>query len=184
LGEEEIMKSLLIACLLLGLVIVVVGQKAPDTPKNKLAAADTANAKTDTMKAADTTRATKEIVKKAAGETYVSPDRGIGPIKEIKLGPVDSALVPQGQTLFKANCVVCHDLDQKKIGPPLRDVTRRRPPEFIMNMILNSAEMEEKDPEVKKLIAQYNAYMSVQALTKDQARALLEYLRSVTVQKK
>ncbi len=112
-----------------------------------------------------------------AKSTYISPDKGIGPIKEIKLGPIDTSLVSKGQAFFQGQCVTCHQLDKKKIGPPLRTVTKDRPPEFIMNMLLNTDQMEKKDPEVKKLIAQYGTYMSVLDIKQEQARQLLEYLR-------
>ncbi len=73
-------------------------------------------------------------------------------------------------------------LDSTKIGPPLRPVTTQRPPEFIMNMLLNTDQMEKKDPEVKKMISQYGTFMTVQSLTQDQARALLEFLRQAATQ--
>ncbi len=105
-------------------------------------------------------------------------DKGIGPIKEVKLGPIDEKLVAQGEKLFAAKCTVCHQLDTKKIGPTLRDVTKQETPEFIMNMMLNTDQMERKNPHVKKLIAQYQTYMTILDLSQDDARALLEYLRS------
>jgi mono/diheme cytochrome c family protein len=105
-------------------------------------------------------------------------DKGIGPIKEVKLGPIDAKLVKQGKTLFDANCTACHLLDEKKIGPPLRHVTHEHAPEFIMNMILNPVEMQKKNPEIMELVEEYGVLMSDLHLKKDQARAILEYLRS------
>jgi len=110
--------------------------------------------------------------------SYISPDKGIGPIKEMKLGKIDPTMAEKGERLFKNQCVTCHMLDKKKLGPPLRSVTKDRPPEFIMNMILNTDQMEKKDPEVKKLIAQYQVYMTPLPLKQEQAKLLLEYLRS------
>jgi mono/diheme cytochrome c family protein len=108
-----------------------------------------------------------------------SQDKGIGPVKELKLGPVDKKLAAQGQQLFSAKCVACHSLDQKIIGPPLRNVTKTRTPEYIMNMILNPANMEKGDPVTKELHKKYIATpMTDQGLTQDQARSILEYLRS------
>ncbi len=152
----------------------------PKTAPDTLKSGKTVEAKADTMK--KEVKETKEAQETKPAET--PQDKGIGPIKEMKPGPLDQNLASTGQTLFKANCVVCHELDKKKVGPPLRDVTVRRTPEYVMNMILNFAEMEKKDPEVKKLIKEYNAYMSVQTLTQDQARALLEYLRSAATEEK
>ena len=106
-------------------------------------------------------------------------DKGIGPVKELKLGPVDKKLAGAGQQIFSAKCVACHSLDQQIIGPPLRNVTKRRAPEYIMNMILNPATMEKEDPVTKDLHKKYIATpMTDQGFTQDQARSLLEYLRS------
>ncbi len=107
-------------------------------------------------------------------------DKGIGPIKEVKLGPIDDKLVARGEKLFTDKCTVCHLMDTKKIGPPLRDVAKQQTPEFIMNMMLNTDGMEKKDAYVKKLISQYQTYMTILDLSNDDARALLEYLRSST----
>ena len=128
-------------------------------------------------------KATRETSKAGDKPTYVSPDKGIGPIKEIKLGPIDSTMAARGQELFGSKCVTCHLLDKKKLGPPLRNVVDQRPPEFIMNMMLNTDEMEKKDDQVKKLINQYMVYMTPQELTQKQARDLLEYLRLANAEK-
>jgi cytochrome c len=118
--------------------------------------------------------------------TYQQPtplqtrDKGVGPIKELKLEPVNQKLVNDGKGLFTAKCTLCHSLDQKIIGPPLRKVTSTRSPEYIMNMILNPTNMEKEDPIVKELHKNYLATpMTDQSFTQAQARALLEYLRSV-----
>lgn len=106
-------------------------------------------------------------------------DKGKGPVKDLKLGPIDKKLVAQGQQLFSAKCVACHSLDQKIIGPPLRNVTKTRTPEYVMNMILNPTNMEKSDPVTKELHKNYLATpMTDQGFTQDQARSILEYLRS------
>jgi len=114
---------------------------------------------------------------KKSSET-ATPDKGIGPIKEVKLGPLNDTLAAKGKQIFTQKCTVCHLLNKKKIGPPLHNITNVETPEFIMNMILNADEMEKKDPKVKKLVSQLQTYMSVSDLTEADARAVLEYLRS------
>lgn len=106
-------------------------------------------------------------------------DYGIGPIKEIKLGPIDPKLVPKGRDLFNNKCLLCHELDQKKIGPPLRNITKTRTPEYIMNLLLNTVQMQKEDPVVKDLITTYKVPMTPPGFTNDQVRMVLEYLRSV-----
>lgn len=106
-------------------------------------------------------------------------DYGIGPVKEIKLGPVDTKMAEKGHVLFNNKCMLCHDLDQKKIGPPIRNITKTRTPEYIMNLLLNTVQMQKEDPEVKELIAVYKVPMTPPDFTPDQARSVLEYLRSI-----
>jgi mono/diheme cytochrome c family protein len=106
-------------------------------------------------------------------------DKGIGPIKEVQLGPIDQNLVKKGKEIFDSKCATCHKLEEKYVGPPLKGVTKRRKPEWIMNMILNPTEMEQKDPIAKQLLSEYLTQMTFQNVSQEEARALLEYLRSV-----
>lgn len=108
-----------------------------------------------------------------------SSDKGIGPITEVKLGPIDQNLVKRGKEIFDSKCASCHKLEEKYVGPPLKGVTKRRKPEWIMNMILNPSEMEQKDPVAKQLLSEYLTQMTFQNVSQDDARAILEYLRSV-----
>ena len=65
-------------------------------------------------------------------------EKGIGPITQVQLAEdVDDALARTGEQVFQAKCSACHKLNERYIGPPLFDVTSRRAPEYIMNMILN-----------------------------------------------
>ena len=48
-----------------------------------------------------------------------------------------------------------------------------------MNYLLNTTEMQKKDPILKKLVDEYKVIMPDQQLTKDDARSVLEYFRSV-----
>jgi mono/diheme cytochrome c family protein len=109
-------------------------------------------------------------------------DKGVGPIKQIKLGPIDPALAKAGQKIFEQRCSACHKLDQRYVGPPLRNVANRMEPEWIMNMILNSSGMLATDPNAKKLLGEYFTPMSVSGITEDQARSILEYLRQAAVE--
>lgn len=107
-------------------------------------------------------------------------ENGVGPVKQkLELGPIDPKLVKKGEEIFNTKCVACHKLDERYVGPAQRDVIKRRTPEFIMNMMLNPQEMQEKHPVVKKLLAEYMTQMTNQNLSFDDARALLEYFREV-----
>lgn len=105
-------------------------------------------------------------------------DKGVGPIKEVTLGPIDKKLVSAGAKIFNSKCIACHQLDTKLVGPPLRNITKKNTPEFIMNYLLNTTEMQKKDPLLIKLVDEYKIIMPDQQLTKDDARSVLEYFRS------
>ena len=103
---------------------------------------------------------------------------GIGPVtEELGISGIDSALVAEGEQLFRRQCASCHKLDERLVGPALRDVANRRSPEYMMNMILNPAEMVQRHPEARKLLAQHLTVMTYQGVTVEQARALVEFLR-------
>jgi cytochrome c551/c552 len=106
-------------------------------------------------------------------------EHGIGPVKEpIELGPLDAAMAATGKTVFEAKCTACHKMDTLYIGPALGEVTTRRSGAFIMNMILNPQEMVERHPVAKQMLAERMSFMANQGLTRDEARAVLEYLRT------
>lgn len=115
----------------------------------------------------------------AAALTEFELEHGIGPVKTaVELGPVDQALVTQGKAAFEARCTACHKLSEKYVGPELGEVTTRRSPTYIMNMILNPQEMIERHPVAKKLLAEHMTYMANQGASQDEARAIVEYLRT------
>ncbi len=112
-------------------------------------------------------------------------DNGIGPIKKLKLGPIDKKLAEKGQDYFDKNCIACHNLDKKLIGPPLRYIARDSSPLFIMNYLLNTTEMQKKNSDIMAQIkANKGVIMPNQHLTKKQARELLEYFRTAAISKK
>ncbi len=115
----------------------------------------------------------------SAGLSPAELEHGIGPVKAFEPGPIDDALVSTGEELFRLKCSACHRVEERYIGPALGDVTTKRSPAYIMNMILNPVEMTQRHPEARALLAEYAAPMADQSLSEEEARALLEYLRSV-----
>lgn len=107
-----------------------------------------------------------------------SDSKGVGRFTSVQLGPIDPAMAAKGQAIFTAKCSACHKVtDQKLVGPGLLGVTKRRTPEWIMNQITNPAEMEQKDPVGKALLAKHLTQMTFQNVTDDETRQILEYLR-------
>lgn len=104
--------------------------------------------------------------------------KGIGPVSNVSLtDDVDAALAARGEEIYNSKCSACHKMEQRYVGPPLGDVTERREPEFVMNMMLNPEEMIRSHPEGKAMLAEYLTTMPNQQLSEDDARAILEYLR-------
>ena len=107
-----------------------------------------------------------------------SDSKGVGRFTSVQIGPIDPAMAEKGQVVFAAKCAACHKTtDQKIVGPGLLGVTKRRTPEWIMNQITNPAEMEQKDPVGKALLAKHLTQMTFQNVTDDASRQILEYLR-------
>jgi mono/diheme cytochrome c family protein len=105
-------------------------------------------------------------------------ENGIGPVTEpVELGPIDKALAETGEKQFEVTCSACHKLDERYVGPPLGDVLTRRTPAYVMNMILNPDTMYTRHPEARALLAQYATQMPNMHLTREQARAIVEYIR-------
>jgi mono/diheme cytochrome c family protein len=123
----------------------------------------------------------EEVVVEEAVEATDAIDmdnKGIGPISSVELGDIDDALVGKGKETFKANCTACHKIKKRFVGPALKGITERRSPEWIMNMILNPEGMVAEDPIAMALLAEYSSPMANQSLSEDEARAILEYLRT------
>lgn len=106
---------------------------------------------------------------------------GIGPVTEpLTLGPIDQHEATEGKKVFDAKCSACHKLGERYVGPPLGGITEKVTPEFAMNMMLNPQEMYTRHPAVKKLLGEYMTQMPNLGLTQEQAREVVEYLRTTT----
>ena len=109
-----------------------------------------------------------------------NPDKGIGPFQNVTLAPLDKEKAKKGMAVFNAKCMVCHDLDANKVGPPIRNSVKTYTPEFIMNMIVNPTEMQKSNATTKELLKKYNNVpMTDQKISKEEALIIFEYLRSV-----
>ena len=108
-------------------------------------------------------------------------NKGVGPIKTLDVSTtIDQTKVKHGEEIFNSKCKACHKVDKRFIGPSMAGVTQRRSPEWIMNMILNPNNMVKDDPLAKKLLMEFNgAPMANQNLSKDEARAVFEYFRTL-----
>ncbi|MDH3382394.1 MAG: cytochrome c [Flavobacteriaceae bacterium] len=115
-------------------------------------------------------------------KVYDNPldDKGIGPITSLTLPEeIDQELAAKGKEVYILKCTACHKETQRFIGPAPIGIFERRSPEWVMNMILNPEEMVQKNDIAKKLLAEYIAPMANQNLTEDEARAVVEYFRTI-----
>lgn len=105
--------------------------------------------------------------------------KGIGEVKEVKLQtPLEQERVGRGKAIYEMKCSACHKLDdQRVVGPGWKDVTKRRKPEWIMNMVTNVDIMLDQDPEAQKLLQLCLMRMPNQNLSIGDARDILEFMR-------
>jgi len=124
----------------------------------------------------------KKVENKDLASTRIDlTNKGIGPISSVTLGDeIDQTMATHGAEVYKKMCTACHRPDKKFIGPAPMGVLERRTPEWVMNMILNPEEMVQKDPLAKDLLIEFNGSpMANQNLTQEEARAVLEYFRTL-----
>ena len=100
--------------------------------------------------------------------------------EELKLGDIDRALADKGKTTYDVKCQACHSTGANRVvGPGWKGVTTRREPAWIMNMIMNTDAMLSADPEAQKLLEQCLVRMPNQNLSMDEARQVLEFMRTL-----
>lgn len=133
------------------------------------------------QKKTNTEKTTKKVADVPASKRIDLSTKGIGPIKSVSLDvEINQVLVSQGADIFKKMCTACHRTNKKFIGPSPTNVLERRSPEWIMNMILNPEEMTQKDPLARALLIEFNGSpMANQSLSEEEARAVLEYFRTL-----
>ena len=107
---------------------------------------------------------------------------GIGPIDSFTFEEFSADKATIGKETFELKCSACHKIEARHVGPALKDVTTRRTPEFILNMILNPEEMVKRHPEVQKLLGEYFIPMTFQNVSKKEAINILEYFRQIDSQ--
>lgn len=96
---------------------------------------------------------------------------------------LDAALVSAGETLFKNNCQVCHEIHEQKVGPALANVTNRRPVDWIKSFIINSQKViQSGDEYAVNLYNQYNQTMMTSFdFSDDELNSVIEYIKSETI---
>ncbi len=116
-----------------------------------------------------------------ASKTIDLQNKGIGPIDSVSIDEdIDVELARLGEEIYTEKCIACHKVGSTFIGPPPNGILKRRTPEWVMNMILNPEEMLQNDPLAKALFMEFNGQlMTNQQLTVEEARAILEFFRTL-----
>jgi cytochrome c5 len=105
--------------------------------------------------------------------------KGIGQVTSVTLNtPLEQERIPRGKAIYEMKCQACHRLDEQRVvGPGWKDITKRRKPEWIMNMVTNVDVMLDEDPEARKLLELCLMRMPNQNVSIGDARDILEYMR-------
>lgn len=123
----------------------------------------------------------KKVEKIPASQRVDLVSKGVGPIESVTLGnEIDEKMALHGADVYKKMCAACHRPDKKFIGPAPKGILERRTPEWVMNMILDPEKMVKEDPLAKELLIEFNGSpMANQNLSEEDARAVLEYFRTL-----
>jgi len=126
-----------------------------------------------------TQKNTKETLSNRELDSLTDPAKGIGIVRNIELNnPLDEDKVIRGMAIYQAECKSCHVLDaQLTVGPGWKDITKRRKPEWIMNMITNVDVMLDNDEDAQKLLESCGTRMKVETMSISDARDVLELMR-------
>jgi mono/diheme cytochrome c family protein len=130
---------------------------------------------------ADAKASTSETSLEKASERIDLTNKGVGPIASLSLEPeINQEMAVQGEAVYNQMCLACHRVGKKFIGPAPNGILERRTPEWVMNMILAPEKMVKEDPLARDLLIEFNGSpMANQGLTEEQARAVLEFFRTL-----
>jgi mono/diheme cytochrome c family protein len=94
---------------------------------------------------------------------------------------VTLADVAEGEKLFNANCTSCHAINEKVVGPALKDVDKRHNEAWLIKWIKNSQAMVKSgDAEALKIYNEYNQSVmtAFPQFSDGQVKSILEYVKT------
>lgn len=89
----------------------------------------------------------------------------------------------EGEKLFQANCVACHAINDKVVGPALKDVHKRREAKWLLKWIKNSQELiKSGDPVAVQLFKENNEAMMTPftQLSDAQITSIIDYVKQAS----
>ncbi len=91
----------------------------------------------------------------------------------------------EGEKIFKANCTACHAINDKIVGPALKDVHKRRNPEWLLKWIKNSqALIKSGDATAVALYKENNESVmtSFEQLSDAEIKSIVDYIQKESEQ--
>jgi len=88
--------------------------------------------------------------------------------------------VDEGKELFSANCTACHAINDKVVGPALKNVHQKRSEAWLIKWIKNSQELiKSGDAEAVKLYKENNEALmtSFENLSDNQVKSIIAYIK-------
>ena len=115
------------------------------------------------------------------GNPSYDPKRGEGKFTKVDVGAtLDVAMAANGEKTYGVKCSSCHKTtDEKLVGPGWKGVTDRHSAEWIMNFVINTDAMLNKDPKAQAQLEICLVRMPNQNLSDDEARSLYEFMRKI-----
>lgn len=94
--------------------------------------------------------------------------------------PTDPAVISAGEALFKQNCTVCHAVNERVVGPALRDIHIRRPLPWTISFVRNSQKViQSGDEYAVKLYNEYNkTQMTSFDFSDDEIISIVAYVKA------
>ena len=109
-----------------------------------------------------------------------APVAGLITADQVTLGDIDQGRVKKGEEIYDVKCQACHSTGTNRVvGPGWKGMLDQRKPEWIMNMIVHTDAMLETDPEAQAMLEECLVRMPNQNLTEDDARDVLEFIRTL-----
>lgn len=106
-------------------------------------------------------------------------EHGIGPVtEEVFISEeIDPELADRGEQVFRGLCIMCHNEVDTSVAPSMNGILEIRSPEYVMNMILNPVGMTRRHPSRINQQESYFTSMPFQSVSREDARAIVEYFR-------
>ena len=95
--------------------------------------------------------------------------------------PAKAQNLENGKSLYESQCVACHAIDKKSIGPALKGVDQRKDEAWLIKWIRNSQELVKAgDPYAVQIFNEYNKMVMTpfESFTDDDIKDILAFIKA------